>query len=179
MKKRVGFEWIEIIEGILLILLGIFSFIRPRSVLTGIVAVCGLIAVITGVKDIVLYIRTGRYTGFAPTVALVTGVLSVMCGFMLLVYPGAGRWIFSLLFPIWFLAHCISGLSRLNVIRFREGKFAYYFTLIVNVIGLVLGFMMLVNPFYSLLSAGHLIGGYLILLGIDSIIMASDKTGSR
>lgn len=178
MKNRSGFKWIELVEGILLILLGIFSFIRPGSVLTGVVAVCGIIAVITGVKDIVLYIRAGRYTGFAPTIALVTGVLGIMSGFMLLVYPGAGKWIFSLLFPIWFIAHCISGLSRLNMIRFQEGKFSYYFTLIVNVIGLVMGFIMFINPFFSLLSAGYLIGGYLILLGIDSVIMALGAIGA-
>jgi len=175
MKNNSSFKWMEIIEGVLLILLGIFSIIHPRSVLTGVVAVCGIVAVITGIKDIILYIRAGRYTGFAPTVALVTGVLGIMSGFMLLVYPGAGKWIFSLLFPIWFIAHCISGLFRLNVMRFREGKFSYYFTLIVNIAGLVLGFMMFLNPLFSLLSAGYLIGGYLVLLGIDSIIMASGR----
>ena len=54
MKKYSGFAWMELIVGALLILLGIFTFLRPGSLLTGIVVVYGLIAVITGVEDILI-----------------------------------------------------------------------------------------------------------------------------
>ena len=35
MRRRSEFNWMELLEGVLLILLGIFSFIRPGSALTG------------------------------------------------------------------------------------------------------------------------------------------------
>ena len=104
-----------------------------------------------------------------------TGILSVMSGSMLLVYPGAGKWILSLLFPVWFIAHCISRLTHLTVIRLTAGDFTYYFTLIVNIIGLALGIMMIFHPLISIVSAGYIIGFYLLLLGIDSIVMAIGK----
>ena len=34
MKRKNGFGWSELIVGVLLILLGIFAFIRPESMLT-------------------------------------------------------------------------------------------------------------------------------------------------
>ena len=37
MRRRSEFNWMELLEGVLLILLGIFSFIRPGSALTGVV----------------------------------------------------------------------------------------------------------------------------------------------
>ena len=37
MRNRSRFGWIELIEGILLIILGIFSFLRPDSMLSGFV----------------------------------------------------------------------------------------------------------------------------------------------
>lgn len=178
MRNRSKFGWLELIMGILLILLGIFSLIRPGSILTGIVVIYGVVAVITGIVDIVFYVRIDRHVGFGPTVALVTGVLSVMSGMMLLVYPGAGKWILSLLFPVWFITHCISRLSHLNTIRFIAGNFIYYFTMAANLIGLVLGILMVFRPFLSMLSAGWIIGFYLILLGADSIITAFSKMGS-
>lgn len=175
MKKYSAFVWMELIVGVLLILLGIFTFLRPGSLLTGIVVIYGVIAVITGIDDILTYIRMEKYTGFGPVVSLVSGILSVMCGFMLLVYPDAGKWVLSLLFPIWFIAHCISRLSHIHIYRLSGRNFFYLFTLILNVAGAVLGFLMFFNPmltFMTMRFMGYIVAVYLMLLGIDSIIAA-------
>ena len=178
MRRRSGFGWFELIVGILLIILGVFTFVKPGSVLTGVVIIYGILAVITGISDIVFYVRMEQHIGFGPTVSLISGILSVMAGMMLLVYPNAGKWILALLLPIWFIAHCISRLSHLNIVRYTAGNFYYYFSLIMNILGLVLGFLMLFQPAVSILSFGMIIGIYLILLGIDSIIVALSKLGS-
>lgn len=179
MRKRSGFGWLEGIVGVLLIVLGIFTFASPHKALTGLIVIYGVIAVIMGIADILMYVRVERYTGFGPTVSLISGILSVMTGMMLLVYPNAGKWILSLLFPIWFIAHCISRLSHLNAIRMAAGNFTYYFTLIINIIGLVLGCMMIFRPWFSLISVSYIVGAYLVLLGIDSLVLAFSKMGSR
>lgn len=169
----------ELIIGILLILLGVFTFIRPGSMLTGIVVIYGVIAIITGIQDIIAYVRVERYTGFGPTLSLISGILSVMCGVMLLIYPNAGKWVLSLLFPIWFIAHCISRLSRVDMLRMMGGRFAYYFTLIVNILGLILGVLMFFYPvvtFMTLRVMGYFAAVYLVLLGIDSIVLAFGRS---
>lgn len=177
--RQSGFGWLELISGILLTLLGIFTLFRPESAITGVVMIYGIIAVITGILDVLFYVKMDRYMGFGPTISLITGILSVMSGMMLLVYPNAGKWILALLFPIWFISHCISGLSHLNVVRLMNGSFHYYFSLVMNILGLIMGFLMLFNPIASILSFGTIIGIYLILLGIDSIVMALSSLGSK
>ena len=179
MRRRSGYGWFELIIGIMLVVLGIFTFIRPESTLTGIVILYGLVAVITGISDLIFYVRTERYTGLGPVVSLISGIFSIMAGVMLLVYPGAGRWVMVLLLPFWFIAHCVSRLTHLPFIRSTAGEFYYWFALIVNIIGIVLGIMMIVWPMLSLFSAGFLIGTYLILLGVDSIMVGASKIGSR
>lgn len=179
MRRRSRFGWLELIIGVLLILLGIFTFIRPGQALTGLVVIYGVIAVIMGIADIVLYVQAERYTGFGSIVSLISGILSVMSGILLLVYPNAGKWVLSLLFPIWFIAHCISRLCHLSAIRIMAGNGIYYFTLVINIIGLVLGIMMVLSPVVSLLSISYIVGLYLILLGIDSVVMAFSRMGSR
>nr|WP_294530722.1 DUF308 domain-containing protein [uncultured Blautia sp.] len=109
MRRRSGFGWLEFIEGLLLILLGIFTCVRPGSILEGFVVLYGLLAVVTGIGDIVFYVKMERHMGFGPSISLIAGLLSVMAGFMLLVHPDAGKWIIALLVPIWFIAHCITG----------------------------------------------------------------------
>ncbi len=172
MKYRSLYGWLNLIIGILLVILGIVSFTRPVEFLTSLVVLYGLAAVITGIVDIVIYCRMERHIGFGPTVSLISGILSVMTGFMLLVYPGAGRWALTLLFPLWFIAHCVSRLSHLNFLRLRAGKGYYYFVMVVNILGLVLGCLMLLSPQLSLVSMNAVIGTYLLLLGIDGVAEA-------
>ena len=71
MRRRSRYGWLELIEGILLILLGIYTLCNPGGMLRGITFAYGFLAVITGISDIVFYAKTERYIGFGPTIALV------------------------------------------------------------------------------------------------------------
>ena len=95
MRKRTGFGWSGLLVGFLLIALGVFTFVRPDSMLTGAVVIYGILAILMGVEDIVVYARLARFTGFGPMLSLVTGILSVMCGVMLLANPGIGKGCFA------------------------------------------------------------------------------------
>lgn len=179
MRRRSGFGWLELAIGILLIVLGALALAEPEFALNGMVFAYGFAAVIMGVADIVLYIQVERYTGLGPVLSLVSGILSVMSGVMLMVYPGAGVLVLTLLFPIWFIAHCISRLTHLNHIRLVAGNRMYLFTLIINSIGLILGFLMFLSPLFTITTIRCLAGIYLILLGIDGVLTAVSRMGMR
>lgn len=177
MRRRSRFGWMELIIGIVLVGLGILTLVKPGGVLTGIIVIYGLIATITGIADIIFYIRMERHMGFAPTLALAAGVLSVMAGLMLLIYPGIGAGVISILFPLWFITHCVSRLSHLGIVRITAGKGYYYFTMTVNIIGIIVGILMILQPQTALLAINYLIGFYLLLLGIDNIVISLSPMG--
>ena len=179
MRGRSSFGWSQFLMGICLILLGAFTFLRPRSIFTGIAVLYGIAAVITGICDIVIYIKEERFTGFGPAVSLISGILSIMTGIALLAYPGIAKWVVAILFPLWFITHCISRLAHVGIIRLMAGNSYYYFCLIVNTIGLVLGFLMLFQPFITFFTVGYLVAFLLIAFGIDCILMAFTDLGSR
>lgn len=179
MRRHSGFDWLELILGVILIGLGILAFVQPDLTLTGLVMAYGITAVVMGIADVILFIRMERYTGFGPILSLITGILSVMSGIMLTAYPRAGVLVLSMLFPIWFMAHCISRLLQLNSIRFFVGSGVYTVTLVLNVLGLILGFLMLFRPIFTLTVLQTFAGAYLILLGVDAIVMAVSRMGSR
>ena len=178
MRGRSRFGWSQFIMGVCLVLLGVFTFLRPRSIFDGIAVVYGAAAVVTGICDIVIYIKEERFTGFGPVVSLVAGILSVMTGIALLAYPGIAEGVVALLFPLWFIAHCISRLAHSAIIRFVAGSFYYYFSLVVNIVGLVLGFLMLLQPILTFLTLGYLIALCLVAFGIDCILMAFSDMGA-
>lgn len=179
MKRHSGFGWLELAVGILLILLGILVFLYPDVALKTLIIAYGLAAVITGISDLILYIRLERYIGVGPALALISGILSVMAGAVLMLRPRAGVLVLTVLFPIWFVAHCISRLAHLGDIRLIAGEGTYYFTLVIQVIGLVLGFLMFLNPHFTLTTIRYFACIYLILLGIDSVVMALSRMGRR
>lgn len=181
MNRKSSFGWSEFAVGLLLILLGGFAFVRPDSMLTGAVVVYGVIAVLMGIEDIVIYVRLSRFTGFGPMLSLITGILSVMCGIMLIANPHVGKWALTILLPIWFIAHCISELTRTNLIRLIGNPFYYYFSLTLNILGLILGFLMLFSPalsFMTLRAIGYMAAIYLILFGIENLIAAFARRNS-
>ena len=67
MKRQSDIGWFELVMGLILIILGIVIMRQPVGVLTWIVILCGLIAVISGIGDIVLYVKMERFTGFGRT----------------------------------------------------------------------------------------------------------------
>ena len=76
-RRHSGFGWMELIVGILLVILGIFTLARPGALLTGLVFLYGILAVCTGIGDLVLYVRMERHMGFGPTISLVSGILII------------------------------------------------------------------------------------------------------
>ena len=147
MRRYTGFGWLELVVGVLLIILGIATLIKPGSVLTGVIVVYGIIALLTGIDDIIFYAKMEQHL--------------------------------ALLLPMWFIAHCIARLSHLNIIRFTAGNVMYYFSLVMNILGLLLGCLMLVRPAVTLFSFGWIIGIYLIVLGADSVVLGCSKLGSN
>ena len=172
-KKCVNLS--ELIVGLLLILLGIFTFVWPDSMLTGAIVIYGIIIIAMGVLDIVIYAKLSRFTGFGPMLSLITGILSVMCGVMLLANPNAGKWALTVLLPLWFISHSVSGLSRIGLVRLFGSRSYYIFSLILNILGLIMGVFMIFSPMLSFLTVGiicYMTAAYMVLFGVESVIAA-------
>lgn len=176
-KKTLG--WGELALGILLIALGIFSFARPESALAGVTYLYGILALVTGIIDIVFYVKLEQRTGFGPGLSLAGGILSILAGLMILLYPSAGAWALVVLFPIWFIAHCISRLCHLSTLRLIAGRFTCNATLILNILGLILGVFMILRPRFAMISVGWIVALYLFVLGCEGLVTALSKMGDR
>ncbi|HJA93064.1 MAG TPA: DUF308 domain-containing protein [Candidatus Eisenbergiella merdipullorum] len=172
MRNRKAFGWAELILGILLCILGIYTFIHPSVGVTGATLLYGIVALVSGIIDIVFYIKLEQRTGFGPALSLVGGILSIIASLLILFNLGVGEWVLVILFPIWFIAHCIAQLAHLPFIRLMEGTGYYYFTLVINILGLLVGIFMFFTPFVSFFSVGYMIAIYLLFLGIDSVVFS-------
>ena len=178
MRRRSGFDWLALVLGILLTALGVFTLVRTDVALTWVRLVYGLGAIAMGVRDVVVYIRIARFTGFGPMLSLISGILSVMCGAMLVANPGLSRRALTVLLPVWFIAHCIYGLTHAGLIRLSGRRVLYFASLVLNILGLILGFLMLLSPalsFMTLRVVGYMVAFYLIVFGVEYVVSAFDS----
>ncbi len=172
------FKWGDLIIGLLLITLGIVTIVKPESILTSAVVIYGIIVIAMGIEDLFKFVRISSFVGIGPTLSLISGILSVMCGVMLISNPNLGKWALTVLFPIWFIAHCISKLTRVNFMRKFSDSFYYVLLMILNIVGIVLGVLMLFSPSLSFMSIRvicYIAAIYLIFFGIENIVTAFSR----
>lgn len=172
MKKRYVFGVVELVLGFVFLLLGVFTFANTDKALTAFVYVYGIAAIIGGIAGIVFYVSAERRTGLGPVSFLVSGILDILLGIILVSNVWAGRFALTMIFPFWFIFLCISRLCNLGFIRRYAGTGEYILTMIVNILGLVMGFVLLFNPLASMVMLTYLIALYLILSGLEMIVFA-------
>ena len=164
-----NFGWLELILGALFVALGVYTFMNPGIALSWIVVFYSIVAIANGVVNIVFYFKFRRHTGRGPLISLISGIISALMGIVFLFNPFLGRWIFSIIFPIWFIAHSISRIANSGVTHEAAGAVVRIVSIVLNSFGIVLGVLMLLNPILSSLSLGYLVAVNLLLLGIDSV----------
>ena len=97
-----------------------------------------------------------------------------MAGFMLVAHPGAGTWVLAMILPIWIIAHCISRLSHLQYMKMHFGMTYYTISLILNILGLIVGILLIFRPMITIFSMGVLVGAFLIIEGVECILAGLD-----
>lgn len=177
MKKSsvYGFATCQLILGILLLLLGIFTLIHIDTTLTAFVYVYGIASILFGIIEIAMFISLSSRSDWSPASALIMGILNIVMGILLLSDVWVGMLAMSFLFPFWMIFMCITRLCNLSVVRRLAGNGAFWFSLIVNVLGMLAGFVLLFFPGVSMITLSYLIAFYLLLAAIELIWYSVDS----
>lgn len=175
--KRSTLGWVEILLGVLMVILGVYTMLNPAESIAAIVIAYAIIAIFSGIVDFIAYYRIQKRGGFGVAMLILSGILNVLVGILLLFNVGAGAWTLSILFPAWFIVHCIARLANLDFVKLFGSTFEYWFTLIANVIGIALGIMLLFNPVLSASTLVYFVAFYLLLEGFSSVILGFGNVG--
>ncbi|TFI66051.1 hypothetical protein CKN82_05505 [Carnobacterium divergens] len=173
-NQRTMIKWSEIIVGIIFLIAAYFAFISPVATLLSFAILFGLAAIFRGIIAIIGYSDLKKITGQNATLALVIGILEIIVGIVFLFNMGLAVSVLAYTFAFWFIIDSVSGL--LNVNRTRAlGNGAYWFSFIINLLGVVIGISLLFNPITAGLTLSFLVGFYFLLFGIESIVLGIIK----
>ena len=169
-----GFDWKDLLIGILYIVAAIALFNRPGAALGVLVIWLGILAIIKGVNNFIRYTKVKKVTGFNATILIIAGVLDILIGFVLLFNLNSGIVVIGVVFAFWVIVDSIAHI--LNAGFFKErNKGVYWLSLIFNVLCLVIGISLLFNPIVSALTVPLIIAFYFLLHGIEEVFSAFVK----
>ncbi|MGK0552733.1 HdeD family acid-resistance protein [Enterococcus faecalis] len=170
-SSRQGTDRGSLILGILFVLTALVSFQNPAGNLIAIVVVFAIFAIIKGVFEIFVRNRMKELTGYKAYAPLIVGVIDIIVGVYFLFNLSIGVAALPFVFAIWFILDSLFGLFTLDLARSVSTGY-FWFTAIINVLGVILGILLFFNPLSSALTLSFLVGFYFMLYGITHIVYA-------
>jgi uncharacterized membrane protein HdeD (DUF308 family) len=168
-KKNLNFmTFISIIMDVLFIVLGIFLVANPEmsTKVSGILI--GLILMISGTYEIIQYVMNIDAT-FIFTFKLVYGILSIIAGFLIISDPFSVANFLTIMVGIWLLVSAGLKVSIAMQLKYFKEE-TWLFDLVVALLTIVLGILLLVNPFNGYIVLSTYAGIMLVIYaGMDII----------
>lgn len=171
MERENSFNWGSLLIGILFIIAALFVFQDPTVALVSIAWFIGIVAIIDGAYLIFFRSKIKSLVGYGSTALMVVGILDILFGILILFNIGGSMIALPVLFAIWFIADSVVGLITAGISKAVSNGY-YWFTIIINILGIIVGVMLLTNIAASALTLAYLVGFYLVWFGIIRIVDA-------
>lgn len=163
-KRNIG--WGYLLIGILFVIVAIISFSTPLANLGALAYAFAFVAIFNGIW---LIINRSQHT-----LRLVAGIIDIIIGIFILFNITAAVIALPYIFAIWFILDSLFRLLTVGVTRlFGTGYFVL--SLILNILGIIVGIMLLFSPALSASILSFLVGFYLMMAGVECIALAFTK----
>jgi len=153
----------DILTSIILLILGIILLIIPGSIVTTVIRIFGLIIIALGVLSII-----GSSKNTNSNVELIYGILISILGLVFVSNPEVIASIIPFILGVWIV---IRSLFKLQIVAsIRKTNPEYIKPLIINIITLILGIILMFNPFSGVKAFIRVIGIFMIFYALLDIL---------
>ncbi|MEG0873175.1 MAG: DUF308 domain-containing protein [Clostridia bacterium] len=137
-----------LLTSILLVILSIFIIFRPHESISIVVRILGLVLLITGSIHTISYFSTSKeFKSFS--MELVLGVVSLGAGILLMINPNIVLGILPVAFGCWIIIESIIRIQFTFKLK-AMGSQSWKVLLPLSILTLILGVVMVFNPFAAL-----------------------------
>lgn len=154
--------WLLMLAGILCVAAGIAVFVFPMESYMTLSIIFGVLMLITGAAQLIIASTSGNYLAMKGYV-VVGGILDLLLGIFLCVYPAVTVVLLPIMLGIWMMYHSFMIIAfggDLDTFRINGSGWV----MMGGILLLVLSFLVLVNPF----SVG--IATVIVLTGVALIV---------
>lgn len=165
-QEKRSINWGYLLVGILFLAVAVLAFINPVGSLEAIAFVFAFLAIINGIWW--LAVNQG-----SPW-RIIGGILDIVVGIFMLANIYYTMLALPYILAIWFIMDSVFRLMNIRATRLL-GKGYFYMSLIFNILGIVIGILLLFNPITAVFTISYMVGFYLILAGIELIFLAFQR----
>ena len=155
--------------GVALLAGAIAIFSRPHDALAAMAFILGLMALVRGIFHVVSFYRVKQAAGWKLQLLLALGVVLIILGVFLLLWPQLVGSLMVWAVAAWFVIEALRSFAWQKELRRLNPKAATA-SLVLNVLLLVAGVFLVVNPLPALLTVPLLVGFALAFAGVDMIL---------
>lgn len=156
-------------SAVLCIILGIVLMVYPDTSLTLVCQAVGVIVLVTGIGFIISHIRGGLFSLFYK-LDLILGLLFLILGVYILMNPWGLLSIIPIVFGVLLIYHGISDLGQAMELRKYEAD-RWWISIIIAAITIVLGVVIMSNPFGTIDVLMRIIGACLVYDGLSNLLI--------
>lgn len=150
------------LAGVLCIALGIAVFVFPLQSYVTLSILAGILMLLVGAAQLIIASTSGNYLAMRSYM-LVGGLIDLILGLLLCIYPGVTMALLPIMLGIWMMYHSFMIIAFGGDMETFKVKGSGW-TILGGVLLLALSFVVLVNPF----SAG--VAAVVVLSGIGLIV---------
>ncbi|MCI8276739.1 MAG: hypothetical protein HFJ46_02250 [Clostridia bacterium] len=162
------YEKNSIVIAIIMTILGVFLFVKPVTSITVIVSLFGIITVLDGLLHVISYFRTEESLRLM-SFELVEGITEVIVGILIITGGKTLSTFFPIMIGIWIIIKSIIKFQiGMNLKSVPDSN--YLLTIISSIITLIFGFIVILNPFSSIIAVTRIVGIYIVVYEIMNII---------
>lgn len=143
--RAVQHWWLMMLAGILCLALGIAVFVFPFESYVALSILTGVVMLILGAAQLIVASTSGNYLTMRGYM-LVGGLIDLLLGLLLCVYPGVTMALMPVMLGIWMMYHSFMIIAFGGDLETFRVKGSFW-TIIGGVVLLALSLIVLVNPF--------------------------------
>lgn len=161
-SRAVQHWWLLLLAGILCVVLGIVVFVFPLESYVTLSILTGVVMLVVGAAQLIIASTSGNYLAMRGYM-IVGGVIDLLLGIFLCVYPGVTLVVLPIMMGIWMMYHSFMMISfggDLDIFRIGGGGTVIF----GGVILLILSILVLANPFRAGIAAVIVVAGVGLLV---------------
>lgn len=158
-------KWSSLIMGTLLLIVAVIIFSYPVKNFYTLTWLIGLFILINGVIQLLFRRAARALAGSGTGLIMIIGIIDIIFGLLVMFNVGASSTFFIFMFAAWFIVSSIIGLLTISKQSRLKGL-----SIIVNILGLLLGMILLFNPMMGMILVSTMIAITFAILGVTYVI---------
>ena len=167
-KNRKKIWWSSVTSSIILFILGLLLFLKPDTVIHVVALILGFFIIVVGIFALLKYFRAEQKNGMIRF-NIIYGGVCIVSGLILALTPSAIASILPIVLGIWMI---ISSLLKIQyALNMKEaGSTSWIPTFTLAMITLVVGILLVINPWRGAQVILQIVGGFLMAYALLDVI---------